>query len=51
LPVLRRGSHVFEVWLVSFLECDLGCFDRDEDRVAPCANPCAPGNVLTMCPE
>ena len=24
-----------KVWLVSFMECDLGCFDRDEDRWSP----------------
>jgi transposase InsO family protein len=40
-----------QVWLVSFLEYDLGYFDRDEDRVEPGPNPFAPDTVLTMCPE
>jgi hypothetical protein len=40
-----------QVWQVSFLEYDLGYFDRDEDRVEPGPNPFAPDTVLTMCPE
>jgi hypothetical protein len=40
-----------QVWQVSFLEYDLGYFDRDQDRVEPGANPFAPDTVLTMCPE
>jgi len=39
------------VWHVSFLEYDLGYFDRDQDRVEPGPNPFAPDTVLTMCPE
>jgi len=38
-------------WQVSFLEYDLGYFDRDQDRVEPGPNPLAPDTVLTMCPE
>jgi hypothetical protein len=40
-----------QVWQGSFLEYDLGYFDRDEDRVEPGPNPFAPDTVLTMCPE
>ena len=40
-----------QVWQVSFLEYDLGYFDRDQDRVEPGPNPFAPDTVLTMCPE
>ena len=39
-----------QVWQVSFLEYDLGYFDRDQDRVEPGPNPFAPDTVLTMCP-
>jgi putative transposase len=40
-----------KVWQVSFLEYDLGYFDRDQDRVEPGPDPFAPDTVLTMCPE
>ena len=40
-----------QVWQVSFLEYDLGYFDRDQDRVEPGPNPFAPDTVSTMCPE
>jgi hypothetical protein len=40
-----------QVWQVSFLEYDLGYFDRDVDRVEPGPNPFAADTVLTMCPE
>jgi putative transposase len=40
-----------KIWLVSFLEYDLGYFDQDEDRVEPGPNPFAPDTLLTMCPE
>jgi len=40
-----------QVWQVSFLQYDLGYFDRDQDRVEPGPNPFAPDTVLTMCPE
>lgn len=40
-----------QIWQVSFLDYDLGFFDRDEDRVEPGPNPFTPGKVLTMCPE
>jgi putative transposase len=39
------------VWLVSFLDFDLGFFDQDERRVEPAPNPFGPEKVLTMSPE
>lgn len=39
------------IWLVSFLNFDLGFFDQDEARVEPAPNPFAPEKVLTMSPE
>ena len=33
------------IWLVSFLDYDLGFFDRDEVRVEPAPNPFAPEQV------
>ena len=40
-----------QVWLVSFLDVDLGFFDQDEGRVEPAQNPFGPEKVLTMSPE
>ena len=40
-----------QIWLVSFLEYDLGYFDNERGRVEPGLNPFAPDKVLTMCPE
>ena len=40
-----------QIWLVSFLEYDLGYFDKERDRVEPGPSPFAPDKVLTMCPE
>ena len=40
-----------QVWLVSFLDFDLGFFDRDEGRVEPTLNPFGPEKVSTMSPE
>jgi transposase InsO family protein len=40
-----------QVWQVSFLDYDLGYFDKDQDRVEPGPDPFAPDKVLTMCPE
>lgn len=34
-----------QIWLVSFLNCDLGFFDRENDRVEPATNPFAPEKV------
>ena len=34
-----------QVWLVSFLDYDLGFFDQEEDRVEPAPNPFAPVQV------
>ena len=40
-----------QIWLVSFLDYDLGFFDKDEGRVEPAPNPFAPETVLTISPE
>jgi len=40
-----------QIWLVSFLDFDLGFFDRDENRVEPALNPFGPETVSTMSPE
>ena len=31
-----------KIWLVSFMEFDLGFFDQDERRVEPAVNPFVP---------
>jgi len=38
-----------KIWLVSFMQYDLGFFDEDENRVEPVDNPFIP-NVLPMSP-
>lgn len=40
-----------QVWLISFLEHDLGFFDTEKGRVDPGPNPFVPDRLLTMCPE
>ncbi len=40
-----------QIWLVSFLEYDLGYFDNERGRLEPGPNPFVPDKVLTMCPE
>ncbi len=40
-----------QIWLVTFLEYDLGFFDKDVGRVEPAPNPFDPETVLTMSPE
>ena len=40
-----------QVWLVSFLDFDLGFFDQEEGRVEPASNPFGPEKVSTMSPE
>jgi putative transposase len=40
-----------QVWLVSFLDFDLGFFDQSEGRIEPAPNPFGPGKVSTMSPE
>jgi putative transposase len=40
-----------QVWLVSFLDFDLGFFDQNEGRVEPAPNPFGPEKVSTMSPE
>jgi putative transposase len=39
-----------KIWLVSFMEYDLGFFDHETGRLASADNPFAP-KVLPMCPE
>jgi putative transposase len=39
-----------QIWLVSFMDYDLGFFDKDEGRIEPGPNPFAPEKVLTMSP-
>ena len=34
-----------QIWLVSFMDYDLGFFDQERDRVEPAPNPFAPENV------
>ena len=38
-----------KIWLVSFMEYDLGFFDQDQDRVEPADNPFTP-KVSSRCP-
>lgn len=33
------------IWLVSFLDYDIGFFDKEQDRVVPATNPFAPESV------
>lgn len=40
-----------QLWLVSFMDYDLGYFDNERGRVEPGPNPFKPDKVLTMCPE
>jgi putative transposase len=40
-----------QVWLVSFLDFDLGLFAQDEGPVEPAPNPFEPEKVSTMSPE
>ena len=40
-----------QVWLVTFLDYDLGFFDTEKGRVEPAPNPFMPDKVLIMCPE
>ena len=45
---IREVSN--QIWLVSFMDSDLGFFDQDENRVEPAQNPFLL-KVLPMCPE
>ena len=38
------------IWMVSFLDYDLGFFDAGSGRVEPAENPFGPDKVLTMSP-
>lgn len=40
-----------QIWLVRFMDDDLGFFDQQVSRGEPVANPFAPETVLTMSPE
>jgi putative transposase len=40
-----------QIWLVSFMDDDMGFFDNERGRVEPGPNPFVPDKVLTMCPE
>ena len=40
-----------QIWMVSFMQYDLGFFDKDTGRVEPARNPFTPEKVLTMSPE
>jgi putative transposase len=46
---IREIDH--QIWLVSFLNYDLGFFDQEVGRVEPAPNPFTPEKVLTMSPE
>jgi hypothetical protein len=37
-----------QIWLVSFLDFDLGFFDREEGRVEPAPNPFVPEKVSAV---
>ena len=39
-----------QIWLVSFMQYDLGFFDKEEGRIEPAPNPFVPEKVLTMSP-
>ena len=39
-----------DVWLVSFMDYDLGFFDKETSRVEPAPNPFDPEKLLTMSP-
>jgi putative transposase len=39
-----------KIWLVNFMDYDLGFFDEDTTRLEPIANPFE-AKVLPMCPE
>ncbi len=41
-------AGIDQVWQVSFLEYDLGFFDKERDRVEPGPDPFVPDKVLTM---
>jgi hypothetical protein len=38
-----------QIWLVSFLDHGLGCFENERGRVEPGPNPFVPDKVLPMC--
>ena len=45
---VKQMSH--EIWLVTFMDYDLGYFDADTCRLEPIENPFGP-KVLPMSPE
>ena len=40
-----------QIWLVSFLDGDLGFFDKERNRVEPTTHPFQDTKVFTMCSE
>lgn len=44
---IREVDH--KIWLVTFMDFDLGFFDQDEDRIEPAVNPFV-AKVLPMSP-
>jgi hypothetical protein len=40
-----------QIWLVSFLDFDLGFFDQEQGRAEPAPNPFVPEKLLPMSPE
>ena len=46
---VREVEH--QIWLVSFMDYDLGYFDNERGGVEPGPYPFTPDKVLTMCPE
>ena len=48
----REGlwAHRDDIWLVSFMDYDLGFFDEETTRLEPISNPFE-AKVLPMCPE
>jgi putative transposase len=48
---VTRREVADQVWLVSFMDFDLGFFDHEQGRVEPALNLFAPEKVLTMSPE
>jgi hypothetical protein len=45
------GEVADQVWLVSFMDYDLGFFDQEQGRVELALNPFAPEKVLTVSSE
>jgi hypothetical protein len=48
VPSAALGAERSSAWLVSFMDDDLGFFNKDEGRVEPTPNPFTPVNALTL---